>query len=97
MFGEEGQRKIETERVGVVGGGRLGSPMGQALAYAGVLNYGVIDDDVLDETNMKPGAGGFSSDVGRLKVEVVREHILKIIPEAKVKAIPIAISGRGSN
>ncbi|HOC54256.1 MAG TPA: ThiF family adenylyltransferase [Verrucomicrobiota bacterium] len=94
MFGEEGQRKIETERVGVVGAGGLGSQMGQALAYAGVLNYGVIDDDVLDETNMNREAGGFPSDVGRLKVEVVREHILKIIPEAKVKAIPCNLRTR---
>lgn len=94
MFGEEGQRKIETERVGLVGAGGLGSQMGQALAYAGVLNYGVIDDDVLDETNMNREAGGFPSDVGRLKVEVVREHILKITPEAKVKAIPVNLRTR---
>jgi hypothetical protein len=94
MFGEEGQRKIKTERVGVVGAGGLGSQMCQALAYAGVLNYGVIDDDVLDETNMNREAGGFPSDVGRLKVEVVREHILKINPKAEVKAIPCNLRTR---
>jgi len=88
MFGEEGQKKIETQKVGVVGAGGLGSQVCQALAYTGVRSIGVIDDDRLDETNMNRVAGAFPSDVGRFKVEVAKEHILKINPEAEVLAIP---------
>ncbi len=88
MFGEEGQKKIESQRVGVIGAGGLGSQVCQALAYTGVRTIGVIDDDYLDETNMNRVPGAFPSDVGRLKVEVAKEHILKINPEAKVVAIP---------
>lgn len=88
MFGEEGQKKIEAQKVGVVGAGGLGSQVCQALAYTGVRSIGVIDDDRLDETNMNRAAGAFPSDVGRLKVEVAKEHIFKINPEAEVLAIP---------
>ena len=88
MFGEEGQEQIEKQIVGVAGGGGLGSQIGQALAYLGVRNFGVVDDDRLDETNMNREAGAFPADVGRLKVEAVKEHILKINPEARVLAIP---------
>src|SRR5438094_4396507 len=88
MFGEEGQRKIERQKVGVVGAGGVGSQVCQALAYIGVRNLGVIDDDQLDEANTNREAGAFPSDVGLLKVEVVNEHILGINPEANVVAIP---------
>lgn len=88
MFGEDGQKKIEAQKVAVVGAGGLGSQVCQALAYLGVCNFGVIDDDRLDETNMNRVAGAFPPDVGRLKVEVAKEHILKINPDAKVLMIP---------
>jgi molybdopterin/thiamine biosynthesis adenylyltransferase len=87
MFGEKGQQKIEAQKVGVVGVGGIGSQVCQALAYLGVRDFGVIDDDRLDETNMNREAGAFQSDVGLPKVEVVKEHILKINPQAKVLAI----------
>lgn len=88
MFGEEGQNKIEAQKVAVVGAGGLGSQICQALAYTGVRSIGVIDDDRLDETNMNRVAGAFPSDVGRFKVEVAKEHILQINPEATVIAFP---------
>jgi hypothetical protein len=88
MFGEQGQNRIEGQNVAVVGAGGLGSQICQALAYTGVRSIGVIDDDRLDETNMSRVAGAFPSDIGRLKVEVAKEHILKINPEAHVSAIP---------
>jgi hypothetical protein len=88
MFGEEGQNKIEAQKAAVVGAGGLGSQICQALAYTGVRSIGVIDDDRLDETNMNRVAGAFPSDVGRFKVEVAKEHILKINPEATVIAFP---------
>jgi hypothetical protein len=88
MFGEEGQKKIEAQKIAVVGAGGLGAQVCQSLAYLGVRNFGVIDDDRLDETNMNRVPGAFPGDVGRLKVEVAKEHILRINPEAEVLAIP---------
>lgn len=89
IFGEEGQAKIEAQKVGVVGAGGLGSQLFQALAYTGVRTAGVIDDDRLDETNMNRVAGAFPPDVGRLKVDVAAELFRKINPEGEVTALPL--------
>jgi hypothetical protein len=94
MFGEEGQAKIEAQKIGVVGAGGLGSQVWQALAYTGVRKVGVVDDDRLDDTNMNRVAGAFPPDVGRLKVEVAEELIRRINPEAKVTAIPLNLRTR---
>jgi hypothetical protein len=94
MFGEEGQAKIEAQKVGVVGAGGLGSQVFQALAYTGIHKAGVIDDDSLDETNMNRVAGAFPSDVGRPKVEVADELFRRINPEAEVTALPFNLRTR---
>lgn len=94
MFGEEGQAKVEAQKVGIVGAGGLGSQIFQALAYTGVRKAGVIDDDRLDETSMNRVAGAFPPDVGRLKVDVAEELFCKINPEAGVKAIPLNLRTR---
>lgn len=94
MFGEIGQNAIEAQKIAIVGAGGLGSQIAQAVAYTGVRNIGIIDDDRLDETNLNREAGGFPSDVGRLKVDVVKEHILKINPHANVLAIPLNLRTR---
>lgn len=87
MFGEEGQRKIEGQKVGIVGAGGLGSQVCQALAYTGVRGFTVVDDDKLDDTNMNRAAGAFPSDVGRLKAEVAGHLIRQINPDANVQVI----------
>src|SRR5260221_6233853 len=69
MFGEAGQEQIEKQIVGIAGSGGLGSQIGQSLAYLGVRNFGIIDDDRLDDTNMNREAGAFPPDVWRIKVE----------------------------
>jgi hypothetical protein len=88
MFGEEGQTQIESQTVGIVGLGGLGSQVAQALAYLGVQRFGLVDDDRIDDTNLNRVPGAFPDDIGRLKTEVAHEHILKIAPRADVTAIP---------
>lgn len=88
MFGEEGQKQIEAQQIGIVGLGGVGSQVAQALAFPGVPRFGLIDDDRIDETNLNRVAGACPTDVGRLKVEVARDHILKINPGAEVQVFP---------
>ncbi len=52
-IGAAGQRKFEAARVLLVGAGGLGSPLGLYLAAAGVGTLGIVDDDVVDETNLQ--------------------------------------------
>lgn len=87
MFGQAGQRKIETQKVGIVGAGGLGSQVAQALAYTGVREFVIVDDDRLDETNMNRQAGAVPSDVGRLKAEFAADLIRRINPAAEVTAV----------
>jgi hypothetical protein len=87
MFGEEGQEHIEGQKIGIVGLGGLGSQVVQALACLGVQKFGLIDDDVVDETNLNRLPGAFPEDIGRPKVDVARRHILRILPTAEVASI----------
>lgn len=89
MFGEEGQKKIQAQIVGVVGGGGLGSQVHQALAYTGVKKklFG-IDDDRADATNLNRLAGAEPADVGRLKVDIARDHVMRINPQINFVGIP---------
>lgn len=87
MFGEAGQQKIEAQKVGVVGAGGLGSQVSQALAYTGVRDIAIVDDDRLDDTNMNREAGAFLQDVGRLKAEVIGDLVRGINPDARVQVI----------
>lgn len=87
MFGETGQQKIEAQKVGVIGAGGLGSQVCQALAYTGVCDIAIVDDDRLDETNMNREAGAFQNDVGRPKAEVIGDLVRRINPDARVQVI----------
>lgn len=87
MFGKAGQQKIEAQKVGVVGAGGLGSQVCQALAYTGVRDIAIVDDDQLDETNMNREAGAFQEDVGKLKAEVIGDLVRRINPNAHVQVI----------
>jgi molybdopterin/thiamine biosynthesis adenylyltransferase len=88
MFGELGQRKIESQHVGFVGLGGMGSQVAQGLAYLGVRRHLLVDDDRIDETNLNRVVGSSAQDIGRLKVDVARDQIMKINPKAEVLTVP---------
>jgi len=88
MFGPEGQRKIDEQRVCLVGLGGVGSHIAQGLAYLGVSSLSLVDDDRIDETSLNRVVGAKQADIGRLKVEVAREQILQIRPSATVTTLP---------
>ena len=67
-FGEAGQRRLKSGRVLVVGAGGLGSPAAIYLAAAGVGTIGLVDFDVVDETNLQRQVLYAASDVGRPKL-----------------------------
>jgi hypothetical protein len=88
IFGEPGQKKIEAQRVGVVGLGGLGSQVVQSLAYLGVRRFCLVDNDCIEETNLNRVVGACRKDIDRLKVDVARDLILGINAEAEVVALP---------
>lgn len=88
-FGEEGQRKVEEATVGIVGLGGIGSHAAQGLAFLGVRSFVLIDDDLVEETNLNRLIGGEPPDAAERtpKVEVTKRVIRRIAPDADVVMI----------
>jgi adenylyltransferase/sulfurtransferase len=79
-----GQKRLKNAKVLVVGAGGLGSPALLYLAAAGVGRLGIVDFDVVDETNLQRQVIHGQSDIGRLKAESARESIREINPYVDV-------------
>lgn len=83
-FNIEGQRKLKAAKVLVVGTGGLGSPLLLYLTAAGVGNIGIVDFDVVDESNLQRQVLYSVSDVGRPKVEAAKERLLSLNPHVNI-------------
>ena len=88
QLGLAGQRRIRDARVLVVGAGGLGSPALLYLAAAGVGTIGIVDDDVVDASNLQRQVIHGTSDVGRPKVESAAERVRDINPAVQVHLYP---------
>ncbi len=82
--GVEGQERLKAARVLLVGTGGLGSPLALYLAAAGVGTIGLVDDDVVDASNLQRQIIHGTSDIGTHKVESARASILEINPHVEV-------------
>jgi sulfur-carrier protein adenylyltransferase/sulfurtransferase len=83
-IGMTGQKRLKNAKVLCVGAGGLGSPALLYLAAAGVGTLGVIDFDVVDESNLQRQVIHGQSDIGRLKAESARDSINEINPHVSV-------------
>jgi molybdopterin/thiamine biosynthesis adenylyltransferase/rhodanese-related sulfurtransferase len=84
-FGLEGQQKLLDSKVLLIGAGGLGCPLALYLAAAGVGCIGLVDDDVVDASNLQRQILYSTVDIGRPKVEVARERILALNPDVRVQ------------
>lgn len=83
--GEEGQRRLLSARVAVVGAGGLGSPALLYLAAAGVGTLTVIDDDAVDATNLQRQVIHDAMSVGLPKVESAVDRVRGLNPDCTVR------------
>lgn len=83
-IGEIGQRRLKAARVLVVGAGGLGSPALMYLAAAGVGTIGVVDDDVVEVSNLQRQVMHGQSSLGHSKVASAAARIADINPEVTV-------------
>lgn len=83
--GEEGQRKLLDARVLLVGAGGLGSPAALYLAAAGVGTLGIIDADVVDDSNLQRQVIHTAERLGIPKVESARIGIQALNPDVQVE------------
>ena len=82
--GEAGQLQLLGARVLLVGAGGLGSPAALYLAAAGVGTIGIVDDDVVDASNLQRQVLHNMDRIGMPKVESARESLLALNPDVKV-------------
>lgn len=83
-IGLQGQRKLRDAKVALIGAGGLGSPIALYLAAAGVGTLTLIDDDVVDRSNLQRQVVHGEADVGRAKVASAKARLLALNPELHV-------------
>jgi len=83
--GLEGQRKLKAASVLLIGTGGLGSPSALYLAAAGVGRIGLVDYDVVDDSNLQRQVIHSTSGIGMLKVESARQRLLDLNPDIQVE------------
>lgn len=87
LFGASGQESIRATRVAVVGAGGLGAHVLQQLAYLGVRDFTLIDDDVVEASNLNRLVGASRDDVGRPKVEIAQRLIESVGEGTEVRSV----------
>lgn len=85
LIGKDNIEKLNNATVAVFGCGGVGSYAVEALARAGIGNFVLVDKDVVDVTNINRQLVADFSTIGRDKVEVEKERILRVNPDAKVE------------
>ena len=84
-LGVDGQKRLKNARVLVIGAGGLGAPTLLYLAAAGVGMIGIVDFDVVDESNLQRQIIHGVADVGRSKAQSARDSIVAINPLVQVR------------
>ncbi|MBN7310319.1 adenylyltransferase/sulfurtransferase MoeZ [Mycobacteroides abscessus] len=84
-LGVDGQKRLKNAKVLVIGAGGLGSPTLLYLAAAGVGTMGIVEFDVVDESNLQRQIIHGQSDIGRSKAQSARDSVLEINPLVEVR------------
>jgi len=83
--GVEGQVKLFNAKILIIGAGGLGSPIALYLAAAGIGTLGIVDNDVVDISNLQRQIAHFTKDINMPKVESAKEKMVAINPDIQVK------------
>jgi molybdopterin/thiamine biosynthesis adenylyltransferase/rhodanese-related sulfurtransferase len=95
-FGIEGQLKLKSAKVLVVGAGGLGCPALLYLAAAGVGEIGVIDFDLVQKSNLQRQVLFSALDIGKSKAEVARKRLFELNPHISIKSFTIKIASQNA-
>ena len=95
--GVVGQKKICSSKVLIVGAGGLGCPIADYLSRAGVGTIGIADFDKINLSNIHRQNLYNSKDIGKYKVDIVKEKIKSINPFTKIKTYKKKITNKNLN
>ena len=85
LIGKDGVEKLANSKVAIFGIGGVGSFVVEALARSGIGNFVLVDNDEVDITNLNRQIIATHKTIGKPKVEIARERILDINPNANVE------------
>lgn len=85
LIGKEAVEKLQRSKVAIFGIGGVGSYVVEALVRTGIGSFILVDKDIIDLTNLNRQIIATTKTLGRPKVEVEKERILEINPNAKVE------------
>lgn len=88
----EGQKKLKKARVLVVGAGGLGCPALLYLAGAGVGKLGIVDDDIVDTSNLHRQVLHTTDKVGEYKCESAKSYLNKLNPHVEIQTYPFRLT-----
>lgn len=91
-FGRKGQERLKRSRVLVIGSGGLGSPVLLYLAAAGVGTIGIVDFDVVDESNLQRQVLFTVDDVGQPKVDAAQRRLTALNPHVTIQTHSVRLS-----
>src|SRR5438034_4195634 len=94
--GMDGQLKLKSAKVLLIGTGGLGAPLGLYLAAAGVGRIGLVDFDVVDYTNLQRQVIHGTKDVGRKKLDSAADSMLDINPFVQIDRHEVAITSENA-
>jgi sulfur-carrier protein adenylyltransferase/sulfurtransferase len=94
--GMEGQLKLKSAKVALIGTGGLGAPLGMYLAAAGIGRIGLVDFDVVDFTNLQRQVIHGTKDVGRKKLDSAAETMLDINPFLEIDRHETALTSENA-
>jgi len=94
--GMEGQQRLKASSVLCIGAGGLGSPLTLYLAAAGVGRLGIVDFDVVEESNLQRQVVHGSSSLGKSKLESAKARLLDLNPGIEVETHEVAINSENA-
>jgi len=94
--GLEGQQKLKQARVLIIGAGGLGSPACMYLAAAGIGHLGIVDQDLVDASNLQRQILHGTGDVGREKTASARERVGEINPHVNVETYETRLTSKNA-
>ncbi len=94
--GGAGQQKLLGSTVTLIGAGGIGAPAIQYLAAAGIGRLRIIDDDVVDLSNLQRQTLFGTTDIGRPKVEVAAERVAAMNPDVQVEPVTLRVDADGA-
>lgn len=95
-IGKAGQEKLCHAKVLVIGAGGLGAPLLLYLAAAGVGNIGIVDFDIIEESNLQRQILFATTDMGKLKVDVAKKNLLALNPGIEIKTYPFRLTAENA-